>query len=730
MAVTKKTTLTEPELDALMIAGNYSTLKIKIEFSPNNSQTYFSSKTLKCTCDGVEQTKSVSLSQGGSVSKTFTFENINHDANGSKTVSWSWSIATGTTVLGTLKDSGSKQLQTIPRASELSVSSGDHYFGEDIQVTTTSKTYSKNTITYSIFGQQRGSYNTYYLIPNQTHTGTTNFPLYLINNIPNSTSATATFTCASTFAVNGSSIPESDLGTSTLQVNLQVPDSVKPTATIGTLSEANSTMTSFSPRWNIYVQNHSQLSIPITANGTYSSKITSIKVTTNEETFNYNVPTPNTTISYTFTTGLLKTSGSNTINVEVTDTRGRKGTTSTTYNVVAYSSPTISSTSVERVSSGTAGQDNLKYSFVGSSNNIGNNASMTTFKVGYKLRDSSSYTYMTSETLAGSSSINRSNVTVATPTLSSDNTYDIQFYVKDAFNEVSISRELETEGDLLNFNDNGKAMAIGKVSEAGANEELLEIALPTKFTEYVKDELVVESIRSKNMFDKNSAINGYYYTATGTGTSGNWYIEKIEVKSSTNYYLSGNNYSNTTARIVLIDSSNNIIQNVGGYSEVHLITTTSSTKYIGLSIADYDGTGDMNTLQLEEGSIATNYSTHQHFEISNWIDKSSEITINNSNIQTNRTKLFVNEDLRLVFLQVFYTATVSSTVSRPIQYPYMYRPAFLSSDQLWFTMSPSNGGANTCRGTIKYDTTNGTYIDIFTVSNSVAAPFGNIVYPY
>lgn len=107
------------------VANNKSSLSITITFSANNSVTYFSSKSLKCTCNGEEQSKSVSLSKGGKVSATFTFSNIQHNEVGKKSVSWSWSIATGTSTLGTLSDSGTRTLTTIPRASEITAINAD-----------------------------------------------------------------------------------------------------------------------------------------------------------------------------------------------------------------------------------------------------------------------------------------------------------------------------------------------------------------------------------------------------------------------------------------------------------------------------------------------------------------------------------------------------------------------------------------------------------------------------
>ena len=105
--------------------NNRSNLSITITFSANNSSTWFNSKSLNCTCNGEEKSKTVSLSKGGKVSATFTFSNIQHNDDGKKSVSWSWHIATGTSALGTLSDSGTRTLATIPRASDITASNAD-----------------------------------------------------------------------------------------------------------------------------------------------------------------------------------------------------------------------------------------------------------------------------------------------------------------------------------------------------------------------------------------------------------------------------------------------------------------------------------------------------------------------------------------------------------------------------------------------------------------------------
>ncbi len=119
MAVTKRTTFTESNISEV---NNTSSLTINIYFSANNSSTFFTNYPLKCTCNGASQTKNVSHPKGGSCSVSFTFNNIKHNSDGSKSVSWSWSCATGTSVLGTIKDSGTKKLTKINRESKINTS--------------------------------------------------------------------------------------------------------------------------------------------------------------------------------------------------------------------------------------------------------------------------------------------------------------------------------------------------------------------------------------------------------------------------------------------------------------------------------------------------------------------------------------------------------------------------------------------------------------------------------
>lgn len=472
-AVTKTTTFAE---SAISIENNTSTLKITIKFSPNNDVTYFSSKTLKCTCNGTQKTATVSLSKGGSVSKTFTFSGISHNQDGSKTVSWSWSCATGTSVLGTISDSGTKKLTTIQRYGKITSVVGNT---TDSTITIDYHSYNADWFydlhiqhswdtspisTYSNIGSSVGD-----------HTLNINVSSSFFNDYPSQASLPICFVLET--RPSGGGWMHTEYYDATINLNW----SELPTISIGTLTEADDTMLGLN--WGVFVQNKSKLNIPTTSNGAVGSKIE--RVINNNGSLYYRTTTPSSPLNYTFTTNYLTTSGSNTIEIYAYDTRNRQSSAaSTTYNVVAYSNPTITTAEVKRVNASNVEDDEgqyLSYKFVGEISSVSNHNDKL-FRIGYRVKGSNtSFTY---KTISSSYTVNVTSYTRITDwTLSSSNAYEIVFEAIDSFrtasNPVKQTRYIETGKPLMNFNASGKAMAIGKVSEAGANEEKFEVEFDT-----------------------------------------------------------------------------------------------------------------------------------------------------------------------------------------------------------------------------------------------------------
>lgn len=385
---------------------------------------------------------------------------ISHNADGSKTI-WVGGSITGPSGT-TLSDESSwggqyVTLDKIPRASTPTFSPSPATLGQSVTITTNRvvNTYT-HTISYSI-GSASGT-----IAENVGDSTSWSIPLNLANQITTSTSGVCTIT---TTTYNGTQL----IGSTNVDLTLNVPSSVVPSVSIGTLTEADETMQTLN--WGVFVQNKSKLNIPITASGSYGSEIVSVVTTINNNTFNgTNIITPT-----------LITSGSNTISTTVTDTRGRTATTTKTYSVVAYSNPTITSVQAQRcTSNGTLSDDGtyILYNFVGSISPVSNHNAKS-FKIGYKRTTETNYTYVT---VSSAYTVNKNN-TVSTFTISASYPYDISFVATDSFMTTTIERDVGTGFDLLNFNPSGKAMAIGKVSEASSNQELLEIALPTTLTQ-------------------------------------------------------------------------------------------------------------------------------------------------------------------------------------------------------------------------------------------------------
>ena len=84
---------------------------------------------------------------------------------------------------------------------------------------------------------------------------------------------------------------------------------------------------------------------------------------------------------------------------------------------------------------------------------------------------------------------------------------------------------LDAGFDLMNFNASGKAMAIGKVSEAGANEELLEkirqkdSTLDIHINNRKRLERALEKLENNGEYTKNGNIKLYDFYTIGLTTS-------------------------------------------------------------------------------------------------------------------------------------------------------------------------------------------------------------------
>lgn len=311
MAARIEIVLTESDVS---IVNNTSKVTAKLYYYGNGVSYSGYQKKWTITIDGTTYsgtntfTTSTSAQLLGTVSKTVT-----HNDNGAKTVSVSASFETKVSI-GTLTTSKSLPLTTIPRVSDLSINKTSvPADGSTTVIATATKKSSSFTdvLTVSLGGySQTIESGVAFTIPEEW-----------INAIAG-TSAVATVKVTTK---SGSTT----IGSKTVSLTVTVPASVVPVINDVTITEAVAAVTTaFGSR---FVQNLSQLNVSIDAEGVYGSTIKSYSTTL--DGVNY--------IQQAFTSNVLKTAGSLTLAVTVTDSRGRTASTTVTVTVIEYNYPAI-----------------------------------------------------------------------------------------------------------------------------------------------------------------------------------------------------------------------------------------------------------------------------------------------------------------------------------------------------------------------------------------------------
>ena len=262
-------------------------------------------------------------------------------------------------------------------------------------------------------------------------------PVSLANQIPSATAGSGTIYCDT---YSGSTL----LGTKSVSITLTVPGSVVPSA--GTLSAALIDDTSGT---GLYVKGMGKAKLTLSgASGAYGSSITSFTITGGGWSAS----------ASTLTTGTLASAGNITFTATVTDSRGRKASTTRTINVIDYTKPGVAVCDVyrcdadgNRKKAGTyfAVEINASYSAI-----TGNALSIT---ARYKKQSESSYGTAANVTNNGKTVLGGGNIGAST-------TYDVVVTVADKYNSLSIPRTLSTKSVLQSFKRSAGA-AIGKVAE-------------------------------------------------------------------------------------------------------------------------------------------------------------------------------------------------------------------------------------------------------------------------
>lgn len=323
-------------------------------------------------------------------------------------------------------------------------------------------------------------------------------PVSLANQIPSATAGSGTIYCDT---YSGSTL----LGTKSVSITLTVPGSVVPSA--GTLSAVLAEDTSGT---GLYVKGMGKAKLTLSgASGAYGSSITSYTITGGGWT----------TTNSALTTGTLASAGNITFTATVTDSRGRKASTTRTISVIDYTKPGVAVCDVyrcdadgNRKKAGTyfAVEINASYSAI-----TGNILNIT---ARYKKQSESSYGTAMNVTNNGKTVIGGGSIGAST-------TYDVLVTVADKYNSLLIQRTLSTKSVLQSFKRSAGA-AIGKVAELA---NWLDVAWDTRIRGNLQVDGTISSAdqyRIKwqtipdgaDLNDDAYKISGHYRSPLGSNT--------------------------------------------------------------------------------------------------------------------------------------------------------------------------------------------------------------------
>lgn len=407
--------------------------------------------------------KTITLASG-------TVTGIEHNADGSKTIAVSGYFKDNGNSLGQATASGNLTLTTIPRASQPSVQDVYGDLGDTFTINTNRASNSfTHTINIKVGSTTVETFTNVGASKSWTPTIATYAPYR-----PDGQFLIATVEC---ITFNGGT----NLGTKSTSVQLFIPqitsgaNKTTPDCSIS-IQEDNATMKTLN--WGVYVKGKSQLKVTITGTPKFSTTMDTYSSNANGSAYSGSFSGSGQQ-SKSYTTNTLTGDGS--VTATVKDKRNYSSSqASQSYTTQSYSNPQITTSQVYRCDSSGNQDDSgtyIKYIYSGSISSVSNKNSKT-FTLRYKPKNGS---WTTVSDSSWNSSYTLSDKTAVLSGFSTSTEYEFEFSATDSFTTTTITKEIGTEPDLMNFNASGKSMAIGGVSQRGANDKYLDVYTDAEF---------------------------------------------------------------------------------------------------------------------------------------------------------------------------------------------------------------------------------------------------------
>jgi len=485
------------------VANNTSSVTVKVQLvSTGASYTINSSasKSGSVTINGTKYTFSFTASLSGNQTKTLYTKTVtvSHAANGTKTCSFSATCGINVTLSGTyygnVTASGTGTFDTIARASSISSVTSSVSVNGTNEVTV-AITRAASSFTHTVVF----SFGTYSKTTTGVGTSTSYaIPTSWLNAIPSATSGTAkvTVTTYSGSTKIGSSVSKN--------FTLTVPSTVVPTISAVTLTEA---VSGLAAQFGGYVQSKSRVAVKITAAGALSSTITAYKTSIQGATLT----------GASVTSGTMTKSGTSTVTITVTDSRGRTASTTRSITVHAYTAPKINTFTAIRANGLGTADDNGTMALARIRFGIAavNDKNSKSYKVEYRAKGTDDWTQAATGNVYSYDSNMLLNISLDT-----DTSYDLRLTVSDYFGTTTASTDVATAFTLMDFNQSGRGIAFGKVSEVDG----MEIDMPLSINQYVYMGGVKKSDEEKDIYfqstdDAANVHNCKLYGASGSSVT-------------------------------------------------------------------------------------------------------------------------------------------------------------------------------------------------------------------
>lgn len=461
------------------IGNNTSNVTVKIWIKRTNTgyETY-GNGTVYTNINGVQRNVSMTPSQKITSSPITIFHQdltIPHNNDGTKTLNVQVSISHDRFNSSPTNVSWNCNLSTIPRASSFTMSSNNVNAGSSVTINISKASSSFTHEAHLIFGKKTVS------IRNISGTSV-NFtiPKDILDQIPNATKGAGTMRIST--ISGGSNIGNKD---STIYVN--APNDIVPSYSSLSIERIDNVVPS---SWGVYVKGKSKAKLTINgATGIYNSTISKYSISGD----GYSSTTQS------FTTNVLRSSGTVTFTGTITDSRGRVASKTVSCSVVDYSPPTITEFDVVRCTSN--GTDNDEGTYVKVTPkftySLVNNKNTLTCKLYYRKIGVTSWTEETASISSGSS------VIIGNNSISPNSSYEVKLTIADTFETIEKIISIPTAKTTLDFRNGGNGLAIGKVSESDG----LEVDWESFYNKFVtiRDGLSIEKDLSVS---SNANING------------------------------------------------------------------------------------------------------------------------------------------------------------------------------------------------------------------------------